>query len=81
MIEQIVEKEVKEILNKSFEVDIDFMKLGNMFEIRHPYVYMKIKDNFLQNLKKSKITVNVDCTINNTFDVMETNKYQKGDDK
>ena len=79
MIEQSVENEVRNILNKSFEMGIDFMKLGNLFEIKHPYIYMKIKDGFLQKLKQAKISVNIDCTINNTFDVMETNKYQKGD--
>jgi len=78
MVEDIVKKEVNDIISKSFEKRLDFMELGATFERQHPYVYMNIKDNFLDILKKAKIQINVDCTVNNTFDVMETNKYQKG---
>lgn len=78
MAEEIIEKEVSEVISKSLESNLDFMELGAMFERKHPYVYLKIKDNFLEKLKKAKIEINVDCTINNTFDVMETNKFQKG---
>lgn len=80
MVEDIVKKEVNDIISKSFKMDLDFMELGATFERQHPYVYMNIKDNFLDKLKKAKIKINVDCTVNNTFDVMETNKYQKGEE-
>lgn len=80
MVEETVKKEVEEIIIKSFESNLDFMRLGEMFERQHPYVYLEIKDEFFNKLSKARIEVDVDCTINNTFDVMETNKYQRGDE-
>lgn len=65
-------------INKCIESGIDYMNLCDAFERQHPYVYMKIKDNFLEELSKASIEVDARFSINNTYDVIHSNKFQKG---
>ncbi|MBR5227668.1 MAG: hypothetical protein IKV94_03430 [Clostridia bacterium] len=75
--ENQIEEKVINIITKSKEMNLDFMNLNKPFEIQHPYVYRKIKSDFFEYLKKADIEVNVECRINNTYDVLESNRYQK----
>lgn len=72
-----MENNITTAIKKCIESDIDYMKLGSEFELQHPYVFMKLKDNFLENLKTADIKVDVNISLNNTYDVMQSNIYQR----
>ena len=76
-----IEKSVKEAFDRCFKTEIDYMDLNRQFELRHPYIYRKIKDSFFQEIVKAKVNVKVDINLNNTYDVMYSNKFQRGDSK
>lgn len=68
---------ISNAIKQCIESGIDYMKLGSSFELEHPYVYVKLKDNFLESLKNADININVEISLNNTYDVMQSNIYQK----
>lgn len=72
-----MENNITVAIKKCIESDIDYMKLGSEFELQHPYVFLKLKDNFLENLKTADIKVDVNISLNNTYDVMQSNIYQR----
>lgn len=76
-----MEKGIKDAFDRCFKSEIDYMGLSRQFELRHPYIYRKIKDNFFQNVVNSKVNVKVEINLNNTYDVMQSNKFQRGDNK
>lgn len=81
-IQENCQNEMKEnviaAIKKCIESGIDYMKLGDLFELRHPYVYREIKNNFLEKLTQANINVDIEVSVNNTYDVMQSNIYQKG---
>lgn len=81
-IQENCQNEMKEnvtvAIKKCIESGIDYMKLGDLFELRHPYVYRKVKNNFLEKLMQASINVDIEVSVNNTYDVMQSNIYQKG---
>lgn len=81
-VQENCQNEMKEnviaAIKKCIESGIDYMKLGDLFELRHPYVYRKIKNNFLEKLMQANINVDIEVSVNNTYDVMQSNIYQKG---
>lgn len=72
-----MENNITVAIEKCIESNIDYMNLGSEFELKHPYVYMKLKNNFLESLKTANINVDVNISVNNTYDVMQSNIYQK----
>lgn len=73
-----IETNVSNAIKRCIESDIDYMNLVKYFELEHPYVYMKIKDSFFGSLKEANVNVDVEISLNNTYDVMQSNIYQKG---
>lgn len=74
-------KEITEIVQLEKEKNIDFLYIREKLELMHPYKYEKNKDNFNQNFKNSKITINSKGRIQTTYDIVESNKKQEGESK
>lgn len=72
-----MEANISAAIKQCIESGIDYMNLGSFFELEHPYVYVKLKDNFLESLKNADVKVNIQISLNNTYDVMQSNIYQK----
>ncbi len=79
--ESQIKKNVEEAFARCFKSGIDYMGLDRQFELRHPYIHRKIKDNFFEEVSKASINVKVEINLNNTYDVMQSNKFQRGDNK
>ncbi len=75
--EQVVEQ-VLGIINIEKEKGIDFLYIREKLELAHPYKYSKNKERFIELLKQSKVSVESKGIIQTTYDVVESNKDQKG---
>ena len=73
-----VKKQIESIINLEKEKGIDFLYIREKLELKHPYKYEKNKENFVELLQKSKITVESNGSIQTTYDVVESNREQKG---
>lgn len=75
--EQVVEQ-VLGIINIEKEKGIDFLYIREKLELAHPYKYSKNEEKFIELLKQSKVSVESKGIIQTTYDVVESNKDQKG---
>ena len=75
--EQVAEQ-IKEIINIEKEKGIDFLYLREKLELKHPYKFKSNENKVIERLKSSKITVESKGIIQTTYDVVESNKDQKG---
>ena len=75
--EQVAEQ-IKEIINIEKEKGIDFLYLREKLELKYPYKFKSNENKFIERLKSSKITVESKGIIQTTYDVVESNKEQKG---
>lgn len=73
-----VKEQIESIINLEKEKGIDFLYIREKLELKHPYKYEKNKENFVELLQKSKITVESKGSIQTTYDVVESNREQKG---
>lgn len=73
-----VEKQILEIINIEKEKGVDFLYIREKLELAHPYKYKKNQENFMELLNKSKVGVESQGIIQTTYDVVESNKDQKG---
>ena len=69
----------KKIIYYGIEREVDFLNLSGMLEFKHPFKYVNNKDNFIQHLKKCKITINGNGKIKTTYDIIDSNEHQKGE--
>lgn len=76
-----VKKKIENIIALEFEKNIDFLNLDKRLKFNNPYKYDKNTKNILNILKKATIVVNVDGEIQTTYDIIESNIKQKGDNK
>ena len=74
-----VKSKVQNIINLEFEKDIDFLNLEKKLEFSNPYKYEKNRRDIMENFKKCKFSINVRGKIQTTYDVVESNIKQKGD--
>lgn len=74
-----VKNKVQDILKLELEKNIDFLNLEKKLEFNNPYKYEKNKKDFIENLKKCKFLINAQGEIQTTYDVVESNIKQKGD--
>ena len=74
-----VKKQIEGIINIEKEYGVDFLYLREKLELKHPYKYNKNKEQFIENLRNTKININSKGTIQTTYDVVESNKDQKGE--
>ena len=74
-----VKEQIEAIINLEKEKGIDFLYIREKLELKHPYKYEKNKENFIELLQKSKITVKSKGTIQTTYDVVESNGKQRGE--
>ena len=73
-----VKEQIVHIIAKEQQSNVDFLRLKQTLELKHPYKYEKNKHEFINNLKKCNININSKGTIQTTYDVVESNKDQKG---
>ena len=73
-----VTKQLQDIINLEIEKGMDFLSIKGMLEFKHPYKYKKNQENFMDILKKCKITIEAKGKIEATYDVVESNIKQKG---
>jgi len=81
--EQELNKKIKEEINTIISLEkekgIDFLFLREKLELKHPYKYEKNKESFIELLQNSRITIESKGSIQTTYDVVESNKNQKGE--
>ena len=73
-----VKEQIETIINLEKEKGIDFLYIREKLELKHPYKYEKNKDEFIELLQNSKLTVKSKGSIQTTYDVVESNRDQKG---
>ena len=81
LLNEKIKEQLFGIIKKEIELDTDFLNLEEKLEFYHPIKYKKNKDNFMEKLKNSKITIISNGKVQTTYDVVETNIYQEGDNK
>ena len=74
-----VKEEINKIINIEKEKGIDFLYLREKLELKHPYKYEKNKEKFMKLLQKCTIRINSKGSIQTTYDIVESNKHQKGE--
>ncbi len=72
--EEKVQKQIQELINKSKKMNCDFLGIEKLLQIKHPYKYKKIKENFSDKLNKTKFKVNVKFKIDRTYDLVKIDK-------
>lgn len=77
-INEQVAEQIKGIINLEKEKEIDFLYLREKLELKHPYKFKVNENIFIEKLKTSKINVESEGIIQTTYDVVESNKDQKG---
>ena len=75
--EQVMEQ-VLGIINIEKEKGVDFLYIREKLELAHPYKYSKNEEKFIELLKQSKVSVESKGVIQTTYDIVESNKDQKG---
>lgn len=75
-----VAEQIREIISLEIEKEVDFLNLSGALEFKHPYKYENNKKDFIQLLKKCKITINGNGKIKTTYDIIDSNEHQKGED-
>ena len=78
-LNNMVAKQLTEIINIEIEKGIDFLNLSQRLEFKHPFKYENNKRDFIALLKNSKITINGKGKIKTTYDIIDSNEHQKGD--
>lgn len=76
-----VEEQLREIINIEIEKDVDFLNLSQRLEFSHPFKYENNKQDFMELLKNSKITINGKGKIKTTYDIIDSNEHQKGENE
>lgn len=77
MQEEIVQERIKNIIYKSFDIDVDYIMLEDTLHREHPYEYAKMEGNIWQAIKEAEIEINVDSSLKTTFNIIQTNKNQE----
>ncbi|MDD2627430.1 MAG: Ger(x)C family spore germination C-terminal domain-containing protein [Clostridia bacterium] len=72
--EEKVEKQVYELINKSKNMNCDFLGIEKTLQIKHPYKYKKLQDNFNNAFKSLEFKINVNCKIDRTYDLIKIDK-------
>jgi Ger(x)C family germination protein len=67
----IIEDELWKIISISVENESDFLGIGEKLRMKHPIKWKNIKDNWPEDLLKSKIHVEVDSVIQHTYDIIK----------
>lgn len=68
-----IENEVKELVQKTKELNLDILNIEGKLKLKHPYKYRKVKDVF-KSYSKINITVEVQSQIERTYDVVKIEK-------
>lgn len=74
-----VEEQIREIIEVEIEKKVDFLNLSQRLEFKHPFKYENNKKDFIEILKKSKISINGKGKIKTTYDIIDSNEHQKGE--
>lgn len=77
MQEKIVEERIRKLVEKSFNIDVDYLMLEDSLHRQHPYKYAKLKENAWEDIKKADIEINVESSLKTTFNIIQTNKNQE----
>jgi len=70
-----IEEQIKNVIKKSQDIDIDFFNFMDTLKIKHPYKYKMVVDNWKNIWSDIEIEVNVSCEVERKHDLlkMETN--------
>lgn len=66
-----IKSRIENIIKREIEYNTDFLDMSVKLKKSHPYKYMNIKDNFIEELKNAKITVEVNSFVRRTYDYIE----------
>jgi hypothetical protein len=75
MLAEIAEKQsqqmksrIQDIIDKVKEYDCDFLGIATQLKQTHPYKYISIKDNFMEQFKNAKINIEAYSSVRRTYD-------------
>lgn len=77
MQEKMVEDRIRKLIQKSFDMDVDYLMLEDSLHRQHPYKYEQLKKNAWEEIKNANIEINVDSNLKTTFNIIQTNKNQE----
>lgn len=77
-LNKTVKEQINNIISMEKDMGVDFLYIREKLELAHPYKYDKNKFEFISNLRNCNININSKGVIQTTYDVVESNKDQKG---
>lgn len=72
---ETIKKDIEDLVTLSKEEESDFLKIGSLLKIYHPYKWNSIKDNWEYVYKETPVEVEVNSTIRRTYDIMVEKEY------
>jgi len=71
--EEKIKKQVEKLIAKSQKLGLDILGMGQKIKLKHPYKYMNIKDTFKEDYMTLDINVEVNASIDRTYDMVKIN--------
>lgn len=68
--EEQIKKQIEKVIERLKEYECDFLNIKDRIKVKYPYKFSKIEENFQDELLKAKFTINVDCNIKTTYDIL-----------
>lgn len=72
--EQKIKKQAESLIKKSQKLNLDIFSIGEKLNVKHPYKFRKIKNEFSKKYKDLKIEVKVQADIERTYDTYQIHK-------
>jgi Ger(x)C family germination protein len=68
--EEQIKKQIEKVIERLKECECDFLNITDKIKVKYPFKFSKIEENFQDELLKAKFTINVDCNIKTTYDIL-----------
>lgn len=69
-IDELLSKNMKSLFSKVREFNCDFINIREIINVKNPYKFQKIKDNWIQELENAQINTKVETEIRRTYDIV-----------
>lgn len=71
-LNEVLKEQLKNVIDKSQKMNIDFLDISKVLERKHPFKYEKIKENWNEIWPKIEVQVNVESQIQRKYDLIKT---------
>lgn len=70
----LAKKEIEKVARKSQELNADFLKFGESLNLKYPYKWANVKENWEEIFKSVPIEVNISSEVRRTYDLFSLGK-------